>query len=225
MIFDPRYLLFVGPAILLAIWAQVRVKSAFSKYSKVRTRSNLTGAEAAHAVLRSADIHDVTVEPVQGFLSDHYDPRTKTLRLSPDVYSGASVAAAGIAAHEAGHAIQHARHYAPLALRSFIVPVASIASNMALPLAFIGLVFQMAGLLYVGIILFSAAVLFQLVTLPVEFNASSRAKAALASSGIITDREEMEGVRTVLGAAAWTYVAAALTAIMTLLYLISRARD
>ena len=155
MIFDPMYLVFVGPAILLAIWAQIRVKSAFAEYSKVPTQSGMTGADAAHAVLRNADIHDVSVEPVQGFLSDHYDPRTKTLRLSPEVYSNASVAAVGIAAHEAGHALQHARHYAPLALRSFIVPTASLGSNLALPLVFIGLIFGMAGLVKIGIILFS----------------------------------------------------------------------
>lgn len=227
--FDPMYLVFVGPAILLAIWAQIRVKSAFAKYSKVRTMAGLTGAQAAQRVLESAGIYDVQVEQVSGFLSDHYDPRTKTLRLSPDVYSSPSVAAVGIAAHEAGHAMQHTHAYAPLALRSFMVPVATIGSNMAFPIIFIGFLLGAAGpgmvLIKIGIALFAAMVLFQLITLPVEFNASSRAKAVLAQTGIVSSREEIEGVRDVLGAAAWTYVAAALSAVLTLLYLILRLRD
>ena len=212
------YWVFVGPAILLAIWAQIRVKSAFATYSRVRTARGLTGAQAAQEVLRDAGIHDVAVEQVGGFLSDHYDPRQRTLRLSPKVYSSPSVAAVGVAAHEAGHAIQHAHNYGPLALRSFLVPTASFGSWLAFPLIFIGFLFGSLGLAKIGIILFGGVVLFQLITLPVEFNASARAKRALASTGLVTDEQEMRGVSSVLTAAGWTYVAAALSALMQLLY-------
>ena len=222
MLFDPVYWMFIGPTILLALWAQMRVKAAFAKYSRVLTTRGYSGAEAAAEVMRSSGIHDVTIEPVGGSLSDHYDPRSKTLRLSREVYAGRSVAAVGVAAHEAGHAIQHARNYAPLGLRSVMVPMAGFGSNLAMPLIFIGFLLRSVGMIQIGIILFAAIVLFQLVTLPVEFNASTRARAALADTGIIADQREMAGVSSVLGAAAWTYVAAALSAVMTLLYFLLR---
>lgn len=222
LMFDPLYLIIVGPALLLALWAQMRVKGAYAMYSRVPASSGLSGAEAAASALQAAGIYDVSIEAVRGFLSDHYDPRTKTLRLSPGVYSGRSLAAVGIAAHEAGHAIQHARNYGPLALRSFIVPVASFGSWLAFPLIFLGFLMQAAGMVQLGILMFSVLVLFQFVTLPVEFNASTRAKEALASSGIVHGREEMDGVSAVLGAAAWTYVAAAVSAALQLLYFVMR---
>ncbi len=222
MIFDPMYFVIVGPAMLLALWAQMRVKSAYAKYSRVAASSGLSGAQAAAHVLDAAGVRGVSIEAVRGFLSDHYDPRTKTLCLSPGVYSGRSLAAVGIASHEAGHAIQHARRYAPLALRSYIVPAASFGSWMAFPMIFLGFLMHSAGLVQAGIILFTALVLFQFVTLPVEFNASRRAKAALASSGIVSGREEMAGVSAVLGAASWTYVAAAVSAALQLLYFVMR---
>lgn len=222
LIFDPLYLIIVGPALLLALWAQLRVKSAFAMYSRMPASSGLTGAQAAARTLEAAGITDVNIESVQGFLSDHYDPRSKTLRLSPGVYSSHSVAAVGVATHEAGHAIQHARNYAPLALRSFIVPAASFGSWMAFPMIFLGFLLHSAGMIQVGILFFTALVIFQFVTLPVEFNASSRAKAALASAGIVHGREEMDGVNAVLSAASWTYVAAALSAALQLLYFVMR---
>jgi len=215
---DPLYFVFVGPALLLAIWAQLRVKSAFARFSKVPTRRGITGAQAAAEVLRQADIYDVKIERVGGFLSDHYDPRTKTLRLSPNVYDSASVAAVGVAAHEAGHAMQHAHSYGALALRSFMVPTATFGSWLAMPLIFIGALIGSLGLAKLGLLLFGTVVLFQIITLPVEFNASSRAKHVLATTGLIVDDDEMRGVSSVLTAAGWTYVAAALAALMQLLY-------
>jgi len=220
---DPLYLIMMGPMLLLAIYAQIRVKSAYAQYSRVGTSRGLTGAEAAHRILRDAGVNDVEVEVTEGWLSDHYDPRSRVLRLSPNVFSGRSVASVGIAAHEAGHAIQHAEGYVPMALRSFIVPVASVGSNLAVPLIFIGFIFGLLGLVKAGIVLFSVMVLFQIVTLPVEFNASKRAKLALADSGIVTNEQEAHGVRAVLNAAAMTYVAAALTVLMQLLYFALRA--
>ena len=217
-IFDPRYLLFVGPAILIALWAQIKVKAAFATYSRVRSSSGITGAEAAAKVLHEADIRDVKIERVGGFLSDHYDPSRKTLRLSPRVYDSNSLAAVGVAAHEAGHAIQHAHNYGPLGLRTALVPTASIGSWLAFPLVLLGILMHAAHLALLGLIVFCAVVLFQLVTLPVEFNASSRAKVALMNTGVIVGREEERGVSAVLTAAGLTYVAAALTAVMQLLY-------
>ena len=218
MFFDPIYLILVGPTLLLALWAQLRVKTAFGKYSRVMTRRGMSGAEAAREVLRKADIYDVEVEQVGGFLSDHYDPRSKKLRLSPNVYSSPSVAAVGVAAHEAGHAIQHAHNYGPLALRSLLVPTASFGSWLAFPLILIGMFVGSLGLAKIGVLLFGAIVLFQIVTLPVEFNASARAKKALDGTGLVVDEDEMRGVSSVLTAAGWTYVAATLSAIMQLLY-------
>jgi len=206
-----------------SLWAAARVRSTFARYARVGVRSGMSGAEAAEAVLRAAGVPGVTIEPHQGLLTDHYDPRSKTLRLSPQVYGGRSIASVAVAAHEAGHAIQDAHAYAPLRLRSGIVPVAQIGSRLWPVLFFLGLFAHAPGMMYAGIALFAGMVLFQFVTLPTEFNASSRAKAVLASSGIVSTSEEREGVSKVLNAAALTYVAAAVTAIVQLLYLLSLA--
>jgi Zn-dependent membrane protease YugP len=218
--FDPYYLLFVGPFMLISLWASWRVKSTFHKFQNVGVRSGMTGAEAAAAVARAGGANEITIERVDGFLSDHYDPRSKTLRLSSAVYDGRSVSSIAVGAHEAGHAIQHARAYAWLGFRSQMVPVASIVSQLWIWVFFAGMLLQTPMLVNVGIALFGVVVLVQLITLPVEFDASNRAKAVLASSGIVTTQEEAQGVSKVLGAAAMTYVAAALTAIVTLIYYI-----
>lgn len=223
LFFDPLYLLFVAPAFLLALLAQFWVKSAYRRYSRVRASAGMTGAQAAQQVLAHAGIRDVRIERVSGFLSDHYDPRSRVLRLSPDNYDGRSVAAVGIAAHEAGHAIQHARNYSPLILRQTLAPLAMFGSNFAWILLFIGIFLQFAGLVYAGIGLFGAAVLFSLVTLPVEFDASRRAKQLLPAMGVIERGPETRGVNAVLNAAALTYVAAAAMAIAQLLYFLVRA--
>ncbi|MFB3908609.1 MAG: zinc metallopeptidase [Candidatus Eisenbacteria bacterium] len=222
MFFDPMYLLIVGPAFLLSIIAQIWVKSAFSRFSKVGLRTGMSGAEAASRILQRAGVN-VRVERVGGFLSDHYDPRTRVLRLSPDVYEGRSLASVGVAAHEAGHALQHATGYALLQFRTAIVPVTQIGSQLAFPLLFIGLIFQSLGLVYAGILLFSFAVLFQIVTLPVEIDASRRALQLVRSEGIVVSDEESSGARKVLTAAAMTYIAAAASAILTLIYFLLRA--
>ena len=220
---DPLYWMLIGPTILLALWAQMKVKSNFSKYKKYTTANRLSGAEAAEAVLRYANIHDVKVEEVGGFLSDHYDPRSRTLRLSPDVFRGNSISAAGVAAHEAGHAIQHARGYAPLAMRNAMVPLASFGSWLAWPMIIFGMLIQSLHLMQLGVIAFTALVAFQLITLPVEFNASTRAKAVLVKSGVLANQAEADGVGKVLNAAAMTYVAATITAIAQLVYFAFRA--
>jgi len=213
-LFYPETLILLIPAFLLAIYAQYKVRSAYSKYLQVPTQRRITAREAAEYILKSAGITNVQIEPIRQPLGDHYDPRRRKLRLSaPD---SASVAAVGVAAHEAGHALQHAQGYAPLALRSAIVPVAMFGSQLAFPLFFLGLIFQAASLVNVGIILFSAAVLFTLVTLPVEFNASRRAMVALRSAGLVTEGE-LGAVKEVLSAAALTYVASAAMAIAQLL--------
>lgn len=204
--FDPTYLLLVI-GMVLSLLASAKVKSTFSVYSRVRSASGLTGADAARRILRMSGITDVTVVPISGSLTDHYDPGSKKLALSQDVYDKTSVAAIGVAAHECGHAIQHATNYVPLNLRSAIVPVANIGSTLSWPLFLAGLIFSIRPLLTVGIILFTFAVLFQLVTLPVEFNASSRALKMLGSSGML-GADEVKGARKVLTAAALTYVAA-----------------
>ena len=216
--FDPTMVILI-PAILLATYAQIRVQSTFSRYSKIQARSGLTGAEVARRLLDANHLYDITVELTSGRLSDHYDPRKKVLRLSPDVYHSSSLAALGVAAHECGHAIQHDVGYAPLALRNAIVPAAGIGSQMAFPLFFIGLLFRADTLMMLGIMLFSLAVIFQMITLPVEFNASSRAVAVLENYGFI-DRSERRPVRAVLNAAALTYVAATLMAVMQLIRLL-----
>ncbi|RJQ54202.1 MAG: zinc metallopeptidase [Actinobacteria bacterium] len=217
MFFDPTYLIMVGPALLLAVWAQYKVKSTFRRYSQQAAANGLTGGELAGRLLASSGKGDVRVEVTQGALSDHYDPRSKTLRLSPDVYSGRSVAAQGVAAHEAGHAMQDAAGYLPMRIRAGLVPVASLGSQLAFPLILIGFFMRASGLIQLGIIVFAAAVLFQIVTLPVEFNASRRALASLAGGGYLAV-EEQAGARKVLTAAALTYVAAALAAVMQLIY-------
>lgn len=220
--FDPIYLLFLAPGLLLALWAQLRIQSAYQEGSRHQSSSRVTGCEAAAEVLRTEGIHNVAIEPVSGHLTDHYDPRQKVLRLSQGVYGSQSLAALGIAAHEAGHALQDAHGYAPLAIRNFMVPVASFGSNAAWIIFAIGLVLQSFGLVMAGIALFSAVVLFQLVNLPVEFNASSRARSALLATGLVRSEEERVVAR-VLNAAAWTYVAATLTSILTLFYFLYRS--
>lgn len=225
MIFDPLYLILTLPALALSLWAQFRVKSTFSKYSKVGVRSGMTGAQAAAAVCRAAGVSDITIERHQGFLSDHYDPRAKALRLSPEVHDGKSVSSIAVAAHEAGHSIQDAQNYGLLNMRSQLVPLVQIGSQLWFLPFILGIFLKMSGLITIGIILFSAVVLFQLVTLPVEFDASRRAKAVLASSGIVTTQDEAQGVEKVLGAAAMTYVAALIASVMQLLYMLMRARE
>jgi uncharacterized protein len=222
MFFDPMYLMFMVPGMLLSIIAQIWVKSAFSRFSQVGVMSGLSGADAAQRIVQRAGL-GVKVERVEGFLSDHYDPRDRVLRLSPDVYDGRSIASIGVAAHEAGHALQHASGYAMLQMRTAVVPAASIGSKAAWPLMIIGLIFHFAGLMYVGIILFSAVVLFQFITLPVEIDASRRALALVRTEGIVANDAEAAGARTVLTAAAMTYVAAAATAVLTLLYFLMRS--
>lgn len=219
---DPLSLLVMLPGVLLSAWASMKVKSTFHRYSEVRARSGMSGAEAARSLLRRAGVRDVTVEPVQGFLSDHYDPRAKALRLSPDVFHGRSLSALGVAAHEAGHALQHAHNYGPLNFRSLIVKPAGIGQQFGMLIATAGILLQAQPLLWVGIVLFAGFLLFTLVTLPVEFNASSRAIAILVDNGIVT-REEAPHTRAVLNAAAMTYVAAAVSALMMLLYYLFRA--
>jgi Zn-dependent membrane protease YugP len=220
MIFDPVYFLFIGPFALLALWAQYRVKSTFKKMSGEPAR--MSGAQAARIMLDSAGLQSVGIETVAGHLSDHYDPRSKVLRLSPDVYGGRSMSAVGVACHEAGHAMQDAQHYAPLVIRNAAVPAAGFGSNLGIWM-FIGGMFARAPfLMWLGIAAFSATVVFQLVNLPVEFDASRRAKRQLVAQGIISD-QELGYVSKVLNAAALTYVAGTLQAIATLAYLLFRA--
>ncbi len=229
LFFDPLYLLFLAPGMLLAMWAQYKVQSTFSRYSQVTTRRGWSGAQIAQAILDVNGIGDVAIEPVQGFLSDHYDPRHKVLRLSPDVYSGRSVAAAGVAAHEVGHAIQHARGYAFLQMRTALVPALQVTSNLAMPAMILGLVLMSAGMaglgqvaFLLGVAAFALMILFQLVTLPVEFDASRRALIAIEKGHLVT-ADELAGARQVLTAAALTYVAAAVTAVLQLLYFLYRS--
>ncbi|MEJ2079416.1 MAG: zinc metallopeptidase [Acidobacteriota bacterium] len=224
MIFDPVYFIFLAPALLLSFWASWRVKKNFNKYSKIGTARGITGAQAAAEVLRDSGITDVQVVRARGFLSDHYNPVNKTLALSDSVYDSTSIAAVGVAAHEAGHAIQHAQHYSPLWIRSLLVPTANIGSSVGYMVMLFGLILNSAGMIMIGAVLFGAVLLFQIVTLPVEFDASHRAKKLLVSHGIIMERERV-GVDKVLNAAAMTYVAAAITTLLTLLYFLMRARD
>ncbi len=225
MMWHPLYWVLIPPALLFSIWAQVRVKRTFAKYSKAGVRSGMTGAQAAAAIVAASGLSNVSIERHAGFLSDHYDPRAKKLRLSPDVHDGRSISAVAVAAHEAGHSLQDATGYMPLALRSQLVPMTQIGSALwYLPFVF-GLLFHMSGLMTLGIICFSAVVLFQLVTLPTEFNASNRAKAVLASTGIVSTQEEAQGVTKVLNAAAMTYVAALVASVMQLIYMVVRARE
>lgn len=219
--FDPMYLLVVLlPGLVISGIASLMTKSAFNRYSRQRSATGLTGAEAARMMLDRAGLHNVRIERTSGYLSDHYNPKTRTLALSEGVYHQPTVAAIGVACHEAGHAIQHAQSYAPLGLRSALVPTVGITSNLGVIMMAIGILFQ--PLLLVGVVLFSFTVLFQLVTLPVEFDASARAKKLAFQFGLVSQRER-QGVAKVLNAAALTYVAAAVSSILTLLYYLWRA--
>jgi len=222
MLFDPMYFLFIAPALLLSLWASFRTKSTFNKYSRVRTLRGLTGAQAARTMLEGAGIHDVQIVPTQGVLTDHYNPLNKTLALSEPVYASNSVAAVGVACHEAGHAIQHAEAYKPLWLRSALVPTANIGSSVGYMVMLGGLIFSSANMVMVGAVLFSMVLLFQIVTLPVELDASARAKRLAFANGIVLDQER-QGVSRVLNAAALTYIAAAVSTLMTLLYFLMRS--
>lgn len=216
---DPTYALVLIGA-LLCIFAQMRVSSTYKKYSRVRSRSGLTGAQAAQKILQMSGIYDVRIEHVRGELTDHYDPANKVLRLSDSVYGSPSLAAIGVAAHECGHAVQHDKGYVPLKIRTALVPAANIGSRAGIPLIFLGVLLGMNQMLIqIGIWVFALAVLFQLVTLPVEFNASGRALAMLGDYGML-ERDETNECRKVLGAAALTYVAAAASAILQLLRLV-----
>ncbi|HAK41028.1 MAG TPA: zinc metallopeptidase [Synergistales bacterium] len=215
--FDPTFIVLI-PALILAVWAQTRVKSAFHRYSKVRARRGVTARDAVRAILDSNGLNSVPVERVPGALTDHYDPRKKVLRLSESVYGSPSIAAIGVAAHEAGHAIQDARGYAPLKLRNAFVPVASLGSSLALPLFFIGFLFANPTMMDLGIIFFAAVLLFHLVTLPVELDASKRALSILSDSGLLAS-DEIGGAKAVLNAAALTYVAATLMSALQLVRL------
>jgi Zn-dependent membrane protease YugP len=228
--FDSYYFLLVVPAMIFAFWAQARVNSTFRRYSQQAVRSGMTGADAAEAVLRLNGVTGVRIERIDGELTDHYDPRDNVIRLSRPVCDVSSVAAVGVAAHEAGHAVQYAVGYGPIKLRTAIIPVTKFGSALSMPLVIAGLIFSYEPLFMAGIIFFCAALFFQLVTLPVEYNASERAVAALAESGALTD-DELPGARSTLSAAALTYVAALAVSLMQLLRLLllfggnSRRRD
>jgi uncharacterized protein len=218
MFFDPIFLLFIIPPILLMLFAQWRVKSTFGKYSQVMNQRGLSGAQAARKILDDNGLYDVPVEQVDGELTDHYDPRARALRLSTPVYGGRSVAALGIAAHEAGHALQHAQGYVPLQVRSLLVPAATFGSNLGWIMILGGLILQFTAVAWLGVLFFAAGTLFALVTLPVEFNASSRAMAMLTTNGMIVTQEERNQNQQVLNAAALTYIAGFLAALMQLIY-------
>ena len=230
---DWTYIVLVIPAMILALYAQKKVNSTFKKYSRVASRSGMTGAQAARRLMELNGIYDVSIERVSGNLTDHYDPSKKVLRLSDSVYSDTSVAAIGVAAHETGHAIQHARGYVPLTLRTVMVPLANLGSTLSMPLIFLGILFSFSSvmgnsMINLGILLFGLSVVFTIITLPVEFNASRRAVACLGDSGILYD-DEIGGVKKVLSAAAMTYVASTAVALANFLRLIiifgGRRRD
>jgi len=224
MFYDSTFILLI-PAILFAFYAQMKVSSTFNTYLNYANYSGYTGAEAARALLDGAGLYNVEIELIEGHLTDHYDPRSRVLRLSPDVYHGRSVAAVGVAAHEVGHAIQHSTGYMPLQIRNGLFPIANLGSTLAWPLVILGFMVQWARLIDLGIILFTAAVLFQIITLPVEFNASSRALGLLQKNGIVYGNESV-AVKKVLDAAALTYVAATLVAIVELIrLLLIRSRE
>lgn len=227
--YDFGYLLYILPFVLFAAYAQIKIKSTYGKYSKVKNSRGLTGAEVARQILDNNELYHVQIKQVRGQLSDHYDPRTKTVSLSEGIYDGTSVSAAGIAAHEVGHAIQHAKGYVPLKIRSAIVPVVAISSNFVWILIMLGFVFQNPNLVTLGVVFFGAAVVFQLITLPVEFDASNRAIKQLRQYNLVSD-SEIGGSKKVLSAAALTYVAATLMAVAQLLRLLAvtqgaRSRD
>jgi len=218
-IFSPLELVLIVIGAAITLWAQLRVKSTFAKYNNVRSKNGITGAQVARDILRTNQVHDVDVEEIGGSLTDHYDPKAKKLRLSRDIFRSSSVAALGVAAHEAGHAIQHHAGYAPLHVRNRIFPVASLGSQIAFPLFLGGFFFRSGFMMDIGIWLFLGAVIFQVITLPVEFNASSRAVVLLESRGYL-GRDEIGGAKKVLNAAALTYVAATAVAIMHLIRLL-----
>lgn len=222
MFFDPLYFVFMIPGVLFMLWAQNKVKTNYAKFSKVRNERGVTGAQAARRVLDNAGLYDVPVEAIPGELTDHYDPRKRILRLSKGVYDVPSIAAIGIAAHEAGHAIQHAKSYAPLQARTAIVPVVNIGSNLGYIVLIAGFLIGIAELAWLGVGLFALSTVFALITLPVEFDASRRAKEALVQVGLVdggvSGRDEGKGVAKVLDAAAWTYIAGFAASLLTLLY-------
>lgn len=220
--YDWTYLLLI-PALLLSLWAQFRVSSTFNRFSKVRASSGMTATQMAEQLLHAEGVYDVSVERTRGNLTDHYDPKNMVLRLSDSTANSTSVAALGVAAHEAGHVLQHRDGYAPLMLRTAAVPVVNIGSNLSWPLFLVGIIVSWEPLVYAGIALFALAVLFAIITLPVEFNASKRALAALEANGYLQPGEEMRGAKKVLSAAAMTYVASAFMAIMQLLRLLAIA--
>ena len=222
MMFDPIYFVFILPGLALSLWASFKTRSAFNKYSKVRAATGLTGAQAAQRMLQSAGITDVKILRTHGTLSDHYNPLTKELKLSEPVYDQPSVAAIGVACHEAGHAIQHAEKYAPLWLRSVLVPTANIGSSLGYIVMIAGLFMGLMKVFIIGAVMFSMVLLFQVVTLPVEFDASARAKKLAFANGLVLDSER-QGMSKVLNAAALTYVAAAVSTLLTLLYFLMRA--
>lgn len=219
MFFDPRYLIFISPALILMLWAQWRVKSAYHRGMQVS--SELSGAAAARYILDNAGCHEVGVEVTEGWLSDHYDPSSRVLRLSPEVYQSQTATAVGIAAHEAGHALQHAAHYAPLVVRNAAVPAAQVGPTLSIILFILGAILHSPALIVLGLLAFSMIVVFQLVNLPVEFDASNRAKRVLSQLSIV-DQEGALAVRDVLNAAGWTYVAATLQSVLTLAYYLFR---
>lgn len=214
-----NYLIFMLPAIVVSMWAQFKVKSTFSKYSSVLSKSNVTGASAAKKVLENGNVEDISIEPIEGDLTDNFNPKSKSISLSSSVYGSTSVASIGVAAHEAGHALQYANNYFPLKIRSFMVPATQIGSTLSFPIILLGFMFSFRPMVLFGIILFSLVVLFSIITLPVEFNASARAVASLKNSDILST-EELGMVKKVLTAAAMTYVAATFTALWQLLRLI-----
>lgn len=218
---DPLYLIIMIPGMIIAGIASFKVKSSFAHFSRIRASRGMSGAEVAREILRRNNLHDVRVVETDGMLSDHYDPRTRTVRLSSEVYRNPSVASVAVAAHEVGHALQHAKEYAPLALRSAAVPIAQLGSSLPWILIVLGMVLGILQLAYAGIVLFTGLVAFQIITLPVELNASTRAKAQLSELGLVT-ASDAQGVSKVLSAAAMTYVAGALTSILTLLYFLMR---
>ena len=220
--YDWTYLLLI-PALLLSLWAQFRVSSTFNRFSRVRASSGMTATQMAEQLLHAEGVYDVSVERTRGNLTDHYDPKNMVLRLSDSTANSTSVAALGVAAHEAGHVLQHRDGYAPLMLRTAAVPVVNIGSNLSWPLFLVGIIVSWEPLVYAGIALFALAVLFAIITLPVEFNASKRALAALEANGYLQPGEEMRGAKKVLSAAAMTYVASAFMAIMQLLRLLAIA--
>jgi Zn-dependent membrane protease YugP len=222
MPFDSTYLVLVLPALLFSLIAQGIVQSRFKKHSRQLTARGVTGAQAAREILRRAGVYDVSVERVSGSLTDHFDPRSNTIRLSDTVYSSASVAAVGVAAHETGHSLQYGSGYIPMKIRAAVIPATNIGSRLAVPLVLLGLFMQMTGLIYFGILLFCAVVFFQLITLPVEFNASARAIRLLDESGLLYE-DELPGAKKVLTAAAMTYVAALAVSLAQLLRLLALA--